>query len=333
MHNDEQSFTVLDVRGYVNGLIAATHQYTVNPMVVNLTTTHVHPTTGVATDVEERRVLDPLPPLNQPRAMMILTALTEEIISQMSFYKLRYDPLPAIAQALLDKAVPEDNDYIIAEEFICNDAVDTVLIELSRQVGFYINAQTWRQWEVASTHQLMGLIGGKDFRVAEWELYHGAGYRKDNEALRVNLLPTKDYIQSTLNHALNTPYGQLPMHGVVVDALSRHNTHHRFEKAPMLPLIELKHLGFAQYSEFYHRFVSEPIDSFILLFLQNRLDPNQSYVLELTVDFQLIATQRDHTPNEEQRHYRELRANVDAGDWVPEREIRWMNSYEKTHYC
>lgn len=333
MQLDEQSFTVLETRGYVNALVAATYRYTQNPIQLNVTETRWDEHQKVFVDHETVRAFDPVPPMNQPRAMMILNALCEEILSQCTLYRTPFDPLSIITQALMDKAVPDEMDYNIAEEFICNEIVDSAFMEFRRQVTALIGTQGWRQWEVVGTNTIMGLIGGKDFRVAEWERYHGDDYRVDNEILRVNLTPTMNCIRYQLEKQLGPMANQIPIHPVLIHALGQHNSHHKFDNPPPLPLMELGNLGFKTYDEFYHRFISDPVDSFTLLFMQNRLDRNLNYKLELRPDYILVVTQKDATPGEEQRYYLDLRTSVDSGDWIPEREMKWMYEYERTHRC
>ncbi len=320
MQKDEQCFIVLDVNGYINAL-----KHAVN--VFNQTGLELKVVQGT----EEVTVhLDPLPTLCTTRALRVLYALVEETVSQHVHYRLHSNPVPVIAQTLRDCAVPSDEDCMMTENFLCNETVDGVVLELTRQVSHHISGQPWRQWQVMSSSHMLALIGGKDFRVAEWERFHGHDYRSEDELLRVNITSTVNIIQYSIGYDLAIPIDNIPIHALVLDTLRSHCPEFVFKNDHTLYPSMLDGMGVSDYEAFYRKHLREPIESFVLMFLHSQLEPFENYDAELTDDFLLVVTRRSKTRSQEERLYRELRQSIDAGDWLPEREIRWMRQYERT---
>lgn len=338
MQQNEQSFIVLDVQGYVNALIFVVDLFNKSGNYevrkIEEQTSRIN---GAVSRVESEVsvTMEPLPRLDTTRAMQIVQALADETLSQLTMYRVHANPVPMIAQALRDCINPTDDDVILAENFLCNDTVDGVVLELARQVGQHVAGNPWRQWQMLAAPRMMAMVGGKDFRVAEWEKQHGNEYGDGDEFLRVNITSTVNFIQYSIAHGLNIPLDHIPIHALVLDGLRRHCPDFVFKNNYTLYPRMLSSMGVTDYESFYQAFIREPIESFVMMFLHHNLERDhwlergERYNAEFTETYQLVVTRRSQTVGLEERRYRDLRQSVDAGDWLPDREIRWMEEYER----
>lgn len=337
MDHNEQSFTVLEVQGYINALTLAVDLFNNSNREIRQIEEVRSQINGRVTMVEKEQVttIDPLPRMDNRRAMCILQALADETISQFTHYRMHNNPVPAIAQALRDCAVPDPLDLLLAENFLCSDIVDGVVLEFNRQLSHHISGHPWRQWQLMATPRLMALIGGKDFRIAEWERYHGGEYAEGDEFLRVNITSTANFIQHQIATGLNIPHDKVPIYDLMLDGLRRQCPELIFQNDYSLYPNMIAAMGVRNYEAFYHTYIREPIESFVMMFMHGHMDRDnwmmrgEQYNAEFTTTNQLVLTRRSRSVDLDERRYRELRQSVDAGDWLPEREIRWMEQYER----
>jgi hypothetical protein len=329
MQQNEQSFIVLDVQGYINALITAVDIYNQGDRQIRFIDDH--------SDANNETIVtvDPLPRMDQSRAIRIIHALADENLSQHVHYRTHNSPIYEIAQALRDCAVPVADDILLTENFLCLDTVDGVVLELTRQLGYHISGYPWRQWQLMGTSRMVALIGGKDFRISEWERFHGNEYTQDDEFLRVNITSTVNVIHHSIGQALNLPADHIPVYQMVLDGLRRHCPDFVFQNDHGLYPKMIAAMGVSDYESFYQTFIREPLESFVMMFLHGHLERdnwqlrNEQYNAEFTTDYQLVLTRRSRSATGDELRYRDIRQSVDAGDWLPERDIRWMEEYER----
>jgi hypothetical protein len=328
----EQSFIVLETTGYLNTLIEASHdcaRETVTALKPITRQVFVDGKVEITYDDEEIP-LEPIKPLSRPRAMKLLAALVEECVSQYVRYRMARSPLPAIAAALRDTVTPSGYDYVVAEHFLCMPEVDSMVIEMTRQIGFHVAEDTWRQWDIAATPYMIGLIGGQDYRIAEWERAHGVD-PDENMKLTVDISAVVNYLHTQLTGHYGEVARKIPLRAVVMDAIHRRFPKVEFQPFEAVPFDLFASLGIESYELFYEKFIHEVMDAFGVTFLLTRIDRTIHYRAEITGNFTLVFYASERPKNEEALYFHELKQSIERGDWVPERERRRLDDYERTH--
>lgn len=333
-------FVVLDTMGYVNALIHASEAYTKKPFVAqesrvtgqyrleDMGGQQVSRFETIEEDVEI--TVPPVTKLTRPRALLIVKALVDEYVSQTVRYRTPVSPVVNIAQALRDCAIPENADMLLAEDFLTNELVDTTVIELHRMLNTHIGSEVWRQWDVFDTPSMLALIGGQDYRIADWERTHG--YSEDeNECLTVDISTVANYIYQQLYTHIGEASRHIPLRPMLMDAIRRRYPRVVFgQDGPCTEEI-LLNMGVPSYEEFFQRFVDPVMKDFDLMFLRSNIKPFMPYRAELTQTFTVRFYHSELPQNEEASYFEELRQSIVRGDWIPERERRRLEEYERNN--
>ncbi len=336
----QNTFIVLDTQGFMNALIHASEYYARRPIVARecrVTGQYRQMDVGgrLATrwetseeDVES--VIPPITTLTRPRAMLVMKALIDECVSQSVRYRTPTSPIPNVAQALRDCAIPEDEDLLLAENFLSHELVDTTVIELHRMLGNHIGGQAWRQWDVFDTPSMLALIGGQDYRIAEWERQHGHS-EADEDGLSVDISTVANYIHQQLARHIGEAAHHIPLRPMLMDAIRRRYPRVVFGQDGPCTEELLLGMGVPSYEEFFQRFVDPVMKDFDLMFLRSNLQPFMPYRAEMTQTFTVRFYHAELPQDEEASYFEDLRQSIVRGDWIPERDRRRLEEYERNH--
>lgn len=333
----QQTFLVIDSNGFVNALIQASHDYVTEPPLVTQITrvqtgTRTTPT-GTFPIYEEQETevpAAPIAPLDRLRAIGILQALTDECLSQILYYRTHRSPVQAVARYLRNCAVPTAQDLELADHYLCIPTVDSVVIELHRQITQHVGDELWRQWDLVPVPHLVGLIGGKDYRIAEWERHQQMRTATAPNQVTVSIATLANYILQQLLGRFGPHASQLPLQSIIAEALQRYYPQLVFSDLPEIPLEQLRQWGYPHYNQFYFDYVRTVMDAFHSTFLASRIDPDQLYTAQITPGFVLVLTPAGGSKQTEERRYHDLKFSLSNGDWIPERDRRWLEEYERT---
>lgn len=336
----QNTFIVLDTQGLMNALIHASEDYIRRPIVAQecrVSGQYCQVDVGgrvarrwETTEEDIETVISPITKLTRPRAMLIMKALIDECISQTVRYRAPASPLAYIAQALRDCAIPEDTDLQLAEHFLSHDLVDTTVIELHRLLTTHIDNQTWRQWDVFDTPTMLALIGGQDYRIAEWERQHGQ-HDEDADGMSVDISTVANYIYQQLTRHIGDAARHIPLRPMLMDAIRRRYPRVVFGQDGPFTEELLLGLGVPSYEEFFQRFVDPVMKDFDLMFLRVNLKPFMPYRAEMTQTFTVRFYHAELPHDEEASYFEDLRQSIVRGDWIPERERRRLEEYERNN--
>lgn len=331
-------FVVLDLTGPLNVLMRVSEHYAQHSHTVIDTRVigeYQHVNVGYERvsqfKVREEDVevtIPPITPLDRPRAMLIVRALVEEYLSQTLRYREPESATTVIAQALRDCAIPEAHDMYLAEDFLTHETIDSMLIDLHLQLGKHLNGEQWRQWEVFETSRMMALVGGQDYRIVEYHRQHGMEDRAEGEVLSVEINTVANYIHQQLCVRIGEAAKQIPLRPMLIDAITRRYPRIAFGLQQAAHEHAMR-LGVMSYEAFFREFIDPVMKDFDLMFLRINIDPHRPYTAEITQGFTLRLYHAELPADEEARACEELRQSIERGDWIPERERRRLEAYER----
>lgn len=333
MGTEDHTLVILDIKPHIKRLVSASEHYA-KPRVVTITRHYSEGGDGTheigLKEVKEQ--VDHIPTLSLVRARPVILAIIEDILTAYLRYKESTDVIREVAKAMFgEDSVYTDVQLAIAEDFLIDEQVDNIILDLHNQVGSHVRSNPWRQWDLIPGH-VPALIGGKDYRIAQWEREHGHEYGiEDDEECRKDVSTLINYLQHQIVQLNQAAKNEIPVGPILVEALTRNLPHHRFQDPGPVPYIEVESYLGMSYEDFYRRYVRPVVE----IFITTELNPgNNEYSYHrgvITDDYQLVFMKDSLTPPEEENRYIELKQCVDRGDWLPERDLRWLQAYEREH--
>lgn len=331
MSSTKKTFIVLDTASHINALIRASEYYA-QPRQVMTATMVMDPVEKELVETDGEVTVEAIPKMTRARAMLILTAMYKEVLSSSLFYRSFDDQLDVVAMALRDCAVPEEIDRVVAEDYLGLDEVDNVQIEVQNSVTSYLGGKVWQQWDLIETPYLLALLGGQDYRIAQWERANGHDHRDDDMTLTVDVATVANYIkQQLILYRGETVAAQIPIAPIIADAIQRRYPLVEFSNHKTVPYEQIQTLLGTDYEHFYNTFIRQVIDAFRSYFLIANLDSSIPYRGEVTKTFNLVFCATKLPRNDEERYFHDLKQSIELGDWVPEAEHRRLNEYERRH--
>jgi len=333
-------FIVLDIRTYVEALKAASKQYASAPLRMTHTRQRLEETHALVGGYPNvvRRVIDedhevivpPIDALDDQRAKLMVKALLEENMSQFLRYREFQSALPTIAQCLRDCAIPDDMDNALAEHFLGDDLVDEVNLEMQLQLSQYLQKNPWRQWELYTTPRIMALVGGQDYRIEEYHRIHGHD-TQENECVTVDISTVANYVHQQLFAQLGDVACNIPLRPILIDAINQRYPEMSFSQTHP-PVVAIMHeLGVSGFWPFFEKVIVPVIKDLDVVFLQTKVDRHTPCQAEIADNFTLRVYYSEPDMEDDSRFYEDLRVSLERGDWVPERDRRRLEEYERTH--
>lgn len=331
----EKQLVVLDINPIVAGLIDASNYYTI-PRTLICSEEYIDTTPTSKTIINVRDVAiqsQPIIPLSFKRAFSIALALVNEMVGQYVQYRMPISSLDTIAIALTenDTLVPDRVQMTLAEDFLCLDSVDSLVIDLQQTISTYILPNTWRQWDVINTTNVIALLGGEDHRIAEWKRQNPQWeYTDENTKLVIDIATLTNYLANVIKSINPQAFGYILPTSLVMDALqryyphlnNRHNTQMLYEAVP-------KFLNMSN-DEFYHCYTRQLIKAFMDTHIRVYTDRRSFYKVDVTPSQQLVFTLEPLPTSMKDRYYWDIKQAIENGDWVPEIDRRNLQAYERT---
>lgn len=337
----QQSFIVLDANRFINALKEATRPYTEKPIELDVTRRKVvQGKKGPrSVDVDEKVKVKPVTALTTERARMIVKAMLDDYMDQFLMYRSATVDLDRIvALALRDRAVATANDLALAEYYLTDPKIDDILLELIEHVHVYLHEErfgdsAWRKWTLVESGSLLGLLGGRDYRIEAWEEDHLID-DSDRNDVDINIRTLINYLEKTIEEAYPTSpilSNRISIHALVASVITRYypsisfsgqypDEHHR----------ELNKHGMTE-ERFVGRFIHDPTLAFINVYLATKLDRRERYngFIE-DVTSRLAINRKEKPVSEQEAYFDDIRASIENGDWIPERERQEFDKYERT---
>ena len=331
------SFITLDVSGYAKLLMRAVELYTHEVTMVTHACTQGHfqdiqvgPNQTVRRfvtfDEDVTYTIDPLVSLTYRRALDIITVFVDEYLSQTTRYRDPIDPLPQIASSLReDTAHPSKADIVMAERFLTDDLVDTVVVELHRMLAMYVGNETWRQWDVHTTNAMVALIGRQDYRIQEWEDINGV-YDED---IVIDINTLGHYLYQKLEALHPGSANHIPMALLLSDAITRRYPGVRFPyDTAQLPVFFQALNPHWSYEGFYNDIVRPLMSDFAVTCLRRFITADEEYKAEITPGLVVTFTPQPLSNNQRHAYYEDIAQSIARGDYVPERLRRELEDYQ-----
>lgn len=176
----DHTFIVLDTSGQLEAISQALLDFT-NPFLVicaeppKLVTLPVTLESGMVGQVSTYRggdvqvSVDGIPtPICNRRCQQILMALLFEAMTQGVNYMETAEPDIAVASAMFDTTRPERHHIAALDLFFSHPRIDVLLNDIMGYMSV-VRDNPWRDWQLMESNGFYVLLGGRDYRVLEWE--------------------------------------------------------------------------------------------------------------------------------------------------------------------
>lgn len=311
----KHTFVVLETRGYVETLLR--------------TTKALQQSLGRSRRSTKKQVVVPI--LTRDEAIKIIWTLVDECLAQYVNYRKPNNQTAELAAILTRKDRVDSKDIALTEDFLCMEPVDNMIIDLMWQVGHHVSSNRWRQWDLHAIGDLIVLIGGQDYRIAEWERltdYHTSV--DENLHVQIDVATLANYIQQTLvRHLGEAGYG-VPVKPFILDAVARQYPNTQLGESLVIPSDALARAGLGGYEAFWSEHLRDALQVFLSTCVHTRIDSALPYRVTITDTYLLEFRAMERPKTERDRLYWELRESLERGDWLPERDRRFMEEYERT---
>ncbi|MFO5854485.1 hypothetical protein, partial [Klebsiella pneumoniae] len=125
--------------------------------------------------------------LSKDVAQQFLHLMVENIVESLGSYKTAKDQYTNLkmAAAIFNCAVTDVDSNKVAwvENLMKLPYLETIYLDIYKQVAKYIDSGTWIQWDVVKAGSVITLISGKDYRIAEYDRVHGIDNGDDHEVV------------------------------------------------------------------------------------------------------------------------------------------------------
>ncbi|WPJ69181.1 hypothetical protein PAZH1_58 [Pseudomonas phage PA_ZH1] len=142
--------------------------------------------------------------LSKDVAQQFLHLMVENIVESLVSYKTAKDQYTNLkmAAAIFNCAVTDvdSNKATWVENLMKLPYLETIYLDIYKQVAKYIDSGTWIQWDVVKAGSVITLISGKDYRIAEYDRVHGIDNGDDHAVVSLNLLNPLNYLFSEFLH-------------------------------------------------------------------------------------------------------------------------------------
>lgn len=337
-----QQFIVLDVKGYAQQLVQFSHLFVEQ---TNRVLEGPMPSSRVAQRKRELLSDTPLTPFDLRRAMTWIKLIVDEIIESRLQYKKPESKTQQYASLLfnISPLLLTTSHLQFTEDFLCENGVDSIFVEVTLQVSEHVEDNSWRQWETFQQGNMVALIAGRDYRIVEWE--NLTGHSPDEVYdLQINLSNMVNYIQQQIVQAVGPGGLMIDLHPIVTDAIRRKFPRIRFDsnilnlttgefayvfdENPTINYDKLFSLGIQSYEQFYNEFIAKVFDMFANMHMRARLDSETPYHGNLSRDF--VFSTRALKPTVKNTPKSELEALAESlarGDYLPPDERKMAEDF------
>lgn len=270
-----------------------------------------------------------IPPLTRERAQVILEAFVRESLSNILAYQKPISALHMTACALHNTHYPTEIQLLNTEHFITEDVVDELHCEVMLEVEHHVGIGSWNEWYAVRTSHLVGLINtNQDHRIREWERQQAYQIEMPPEGEFFGLDDVVNHISTQIRMSLGhyPPLGHL--YEIVMGAIARLTGNIIFVNEYDIPLAN-PDIRLQQYERFYEDVIEWTVRGFMTVQVSGRLKPMARYHAMITPQGQLHLTEARSGIVQDHAHYRDLCMSLENGDWIPERDRRWLEEYER----
>lgn len=138
--------------------------------------------------------------LSKDAAQQFLHLMIENIVESLVSYKTPKDQYTNLkmAAAIFNCNVTDvdSNKVTWVENLMKLPYLETIYLDLYKQVSTYVSNGTWIQWDVVKAGSVITLISGNDYRIAEYDRIHGVDNGDDHAVVSLNLLNPLNYLFS-----------------------------------------------------------------------------------------------------------------------------------------
>jgi len=334
---NQKSLVVFDIKPMINKLIAASEYYTVSRDVmctVQFTEKTPH---GVMRSTWDDVVMqsEPITKLDTKRAFNILLELVKETVDRFVRYRMPSLSVDVIAENLTGSAAPTQLELNMVDDFLCMDIVDEVVVDITHIACGHVMENPWRQWDVVNTPNLIIMVGGEDHRVEEW-YRQNPQWDNDSECqLILDIRSIRNYLNSVMRELNESALGIISPDDLLVDGLGRLYGHLeiRRENNAIYQIADIPTKQFFNLtpSEFYEQYTRQLIKAVIDVNIKIHTSRQSFYRVDVTSDGHLKFIREPLPVTMAETYYNEIKAAIDSGDWVPERERRELMHYERAN--
>lgn len=270
--------------------------------------------------------LPPTVAIDLTGARRMVSALLNEHLTALTPYNAGTESIPEIARVLTGRERITRDDILLAENFLTEERVDNLVLDLTGQLDKYVLPEPWRQWDVVDKHTYFGLIGGQDYRATLYEQSQQLAPMNHNKQLVLDLRHCAGAIQEQLRRV----FGSIAMYEITARPLIAYGIHLWLPNISLLVRQELPLSLLQSYNtgsgpltfEKVYEMVAGNTMSFICNDLKLKIDKNKLYSADVTDACELVIYPKENPEWREQQEIEDLRRSIERGDWVCESDRR-----------
>lgn len=314
------TFVMLDVMGHAYALMECASIFSQMPKRKRVETVHG----------EKWVNLPPSYAIDVIGARRMVSALLNAQLTALTPYNEAQDALPEIARVLTRHEHVGEDDVLVAEQFLTEERVDNLVLDLTGLLDKHVLGAPWRQWDVVDRYNCYGLVGGKDYRAVMYEQGLRLAPISHDKQLVVDLRHCIGFIQEQMRRV----FGSQAQYDMTSRPLVAYGIHLHLPNISMLVRQELPlsllqswrtNSGPLTFEQVYNMTAASTME-FICKDLKLRLDKTKLYSADVTDANDLVVYPKENPEWREQQEIEDIRQSIERGDWVCESDRRRLDS-------
>lgn len=334
----DHTFIVLDTSGHIETIRLALADFT-SPFIA----TYTEPTRAVSRPVpladgrmgyetwysggDVRVQMEGIPtPISNRRCNQIFMALLNENLTQSVNYLEVAEPDHALACAMFDTTTPDIHQIAALDSLFSHPYIDALIADIHNHLS-PVFQHPWREWKLVESNGFYALIGGRDYRVVEWERMTQVPSDEgmDHEFDMNSLL---QYIATLHAQQTNLPsVSYTATRDIIYDLLRRLTPGIEVKKAPSVS---------ARLDPVYITFVNNVVEPAVRTFVNATINPiirsresrglhHTKYSGVISDRGVFVLTEHKPTLSDKEQERQEIINAIANQDFVPERLRRQYN--------